>query len=450
MTTQVDRRLLVAGFVVGVSLASVALAIILVSYLPQAGWHIDSPDIVLDYIKGLLWAVAVILVIAVLPVNAGERNALLLLWGAKVVVTLGIMLPYESFYCFDACGYYAEGRSLNGLIPVRFDGWEELGFGHGTENMVLLAGWHNLLIADSYHAMKVTWAFLGLLGVFFFYRASSLYLGYRDLRVLYLLGLFPSILFWGSILGKDPITLLGISLYALGIVGWWRGGGSRSILLAALGITLTALMRIWLVSILIFPLFVFVLRGGSLLRRIAIATAFVVGMSLSSSLFIEQFAIQSLAELIERTDALSQGWSQDGGAGQEISGGLGSLDRILMFAPLGAFTALFRPLPGEVLNAFGVFASLENLFLLGLFAVAFWRGHWRRRLLRDPVLLWAATEVVLWAVVYGYVSYQNLGTAVRYKLQILPMLVLLLIELARPTRLRRIESKTLKTEGAKS
>ena len=37
-----------------------------------------------------------------------------------------------------------------------------------------------------------------------------------------LLGLYPSIIFWSSILGKDPIAFLGIGMYVFGVVGWSR------------------------------------------------------------------------------------------------------------------------------------------------------------------------------------------------------------------------------------
>jgi hypothetical protein len=40
---------------------------------------------------------------------------------------------------------------------------------------------------------------------------------------------------------------------------------------------------------------------------------------------------------------------------------------------------------------------------------------------------WAVLLIVVWAAAYGFVSYQNLGGAVRYRLQILPVLVGLLL-----------------------
>ncbi|MDQ3606039.1 MAG: hypothetical protein M3418_07635, partial [Gemmatimonadota bacterium] len=105
-----------------------------------------------------------------------------------------------------------------------------------------------------------------------------------------------------------------------------------------------------------------------------------------------------------------------------------SIGGMLAFLPIGAFRALFRPLPGEVMNPFGILAGFENLFLLALGALAFWRARLRR--LGEPLVQWALLLILIWAAFYGFVS-SNLGAAVRFKLQILPVLLLLLLHLSR-------------------
>jgi hypothetical protein len=49
-------------------------------------------------------------------------------------------------------------------------------------------------------------------------------------------------------------------------------------------------------------------------------------------------------------------------------------------------------------------------------------------------VLWAVLLVVIWASLYGPISYQNLGAAVRFRLQVLPVELLILLYLARPRR----------------
>src|SRR5256884_8364260 len=88
-------------------------------------------------------------------------------------------------------------------------------------------------------------AMLGLLAVYLFYRAAQLYMGRADRRVLYVLAFVPSSLFWSSILGKDPIVLLGVALYTYGFVAWYRARRLRYVAVLLFGVLLAAAMRLW-------------------------------------------------------------------------------------------------------------------------------------------------------------------------------------------------------------
>ncbi len=81
------------------------------------------------------------------------------------------------------------------------------------------------------------------------------------------------------------------------------------------------------------------------------------------------------------------------------------------------------------MNPFGLLAGLENFFLLVLLGMAVVRA--RLSAFRDPLVLWAALLLVTWAGLYGFISYYNMGAAVRFKLQVLPVLLMLLLYLSR-------------------
>ena len=399
-------------------------------YIVAAGARIDSSNIQRDYLLAIVWGLALSIPVLLLPANAQERKALLLLWLFKLlVITLGVMLPFEQIYCADSCAYHSYGVHLHEWWPAFTQMGGPPGFGNGTANMEVFAGWHAQLISRSFHAMKVTWSLFGFLAIYLFYRAATLYLGQRDVRALYLLGLFPGIVFWSSIFGKDPLVLLGIAGYTLGVVGWFRQHRLRWIVLLLVSLLFAASMRIWLGAIFLLPLILLALRDASWTRRIAIGTLAIVAFGYAFSLTLDKFNIASQQDAVRRSGAIAQDWAQ-GGSAQQIQGGLNSMGEIILFLPVGAFTALFRPLPGEVPSVFGILASVENVILLWLLGTVIVRGRWRR-LKRDPLLLWAALLVVTWASIYGIASYQNLGTAVRFKLQIEPILLLLLVQLAR-------------------
>jgi hypothetical protein len=97
---------------------------------------------------------------------------------------------------------------------------------------------------------------------------------------------------------------------------------------------------------------------------------------------------------------------------------------VLRFVPRGMFTVLFRPFLGEVRNAFGWLAGSEALILFVLFIFAIIRTRLRK--FKDPLLIWAFLVILFWSAAYGFVSY-NLGTVCRYRLQILPVFLGLML-----------------------
>ena len=77
-------------------------------YIVAAGTdaRIDSSNLLRDYLLALGWGLVLFVPVFLLPASAQERKALLLLWMLKLlVITLGVMLPYEQLYCADACAY---------------------------------------------------------------------------------------------------------------------------------------------------------------------------------------------------------------------------------------------------------------------------------------------------------------------------------------------------------
>jgi hypothetical protein len=389
------------------------------------GHNISQPDIESDYVFAIVWAVVLGGSILAWPVSSTDKGSLLWVWLAKVMVTLGFMLLYEANYSsLDAYSYFGESAQ-------RYFPFEGIGLGAGTQNINALVWLHNQVLPHSYHALKISFSMIGLVAMYLFYRASAIFLRHEDRRVLYALALFPSILFWSSIIGKDPIVLLGVALYAYGVVAWYQFKKVRHMWVLLLGILVTTLIRVWLGPILLAPLAIFALRGikGVIPRMVFIAFTVIVFL-FSMKQFMVLFRMETAEDVFATANIISRSWAH-GGSGQELNADFTKITELAGFVPLGIFTALFRPLPlpGEIVNMFGLLAGTENLFLLLLFGWAIKRMNWRD--LKEPIVLWATVLVLIWAAVYGFVSYQNLGSAVRFKLQILPVLLGLLLYLSR-------------------
>lgn len=396
------------------------------------GHRIPQPDLQGDYVDAFTWAVVLGASIFIWPVPSQDKRILLRLWIVRCFVTLGFMLLYENNYGLDAYHYFAESTGYE--VP-----WHRVGLGAGTINVIALCWLHNRILPTSYHTLKVSFSMLGLLAVYTSYRSAELFFNLKNSTLLYILGLFPSILFWSSILGKDPIVILGISLYVYGVVGWYRLKQWRYLVPLALGIAIAMFIRVWLGPILLFPLVIFAWGGiRGTLPRLAFAGLTIGAFLFTLYQFNNYFGLETAEDAIAKTNTLSRSWSH-GGSGQTAQE-FTSIGKIIAFAPLGIFTALFRPLPGEVMNPFGLLAGLENLLLLSLS----WRGlkqiHWQT--LKDPLVIWAILLILSWSTIYGFISFQNLGSGVRFKLQILPIFLTLLLYLV--SKAKRVRQRLVR------
>lgn len=401
---------------------AVGVVLALVVAVTTSGRFIPTDDVYGDWTKGVLWALALGATIPLWPVSRDERRALLALWGLRCIVTLGAMLLYEGHYEFlDAYGYYAVAHDESLLY--------EAGAWSGTRLMQDFSRWHARWLFDSYHAMKVTMAMAGLVGTFLFYRAAAVATGRRSLRVLVGLSLVPSIIFWSSIFGKDPIAMLAIATYSLGAVTYFRTRRPAALVPLAAGLLVASIVRLWLAPMLLVPVMLVsagAIRGWG--HRILAALAGSAALALAFVALRDYFALAALRDALELLNANSQSWAE-GGSAQLLTTDFTDPVALIRFLPAGMFTALFRPLPGDVMNAFGLLAGVENVGVLALLALAVWRT--RLADFRDPVVSWATMLILLWAGAYAPISYQNLGTASRFRLQILPVMILLLVHLAR-------------------
>lgn len=391
----------------------------------RLGHNIPQDKLGDDYLFGLFWAAVLWLSIVFWPVPTGHKEDLFWLWAGKCFVLLGFMLLVENHYN-DMDGYTYFDRSREGGLE-----WHGFESAAGTENIVNLARLFRVVLpVDSYHASKVSFGMVGLVAVYLFYRAAVLFLGYEDRRLLYILAFWPSLLFWSSLLGKEPIILLGVALYVYGAVGWHRFKRLRYLALITLGVALAMLVRLWMGPILLAPLAIFALIGVRDVVLKAVFAVFVAGIFwLAVDQFKNQFNIQTNEDALNTLNSWAQTEGGKGGSGQAVSADITDIVQFALFVPRAVFTALFRPLPGEVPNAFGWLAGIEDLALLSVAALALVRMRWKS--LGDPIVLWALGLVGVWALAYGVISYVNLGTAHRYRLQILPILLSVSLYLGR-------------------
>lgn len=410
----------------------------------QSGPLVASPvsDIRADYLGGALWAVFLTLCVFVWGSAVKLQGPLLTVWVIKALVSLGAMLLYDYTYGVDPDGYF-----LNAATPG-FE-WQGMQIGLGTKNTQMLAWLHFHWISSSYHASRLTFGLIGLVGVYLTYRAGVILTGREDRRIFYALALMPSVLFWSTILGKDPVTFFGIAAYTYGVVAWYTLGKARYILWILVGLTIAVYIRMWFAPILLIPIGLLgSISDTGLAKRLAFVSLGVIGIVVSPIVLRNSIGVDLFqqGELLEATDTLSRSFER-GGSTQEVPE-LATFGDIARFAPSGIFTTLFRPLPGEVNNLFGVLAGLENalLVLLAIRAVV----RTRLRELRQPLVVWAIMALLIWATVYSVASFQNLGTLSRYKLQIMPLFLGLLLYLGRQRKFDQLPQRWMPIAAPRS
>lgn len=248
---------------------------------------------------------------------------------------------------------------------------------------------------------------------------------------------FPTVIFWGSGLGKDSLmlgSLCGFTTAAFNVFIF-----NRSYLK---NILLMALFGYWLYickSYILFGYFgplafaVFFHRVSSIknafakaiLHFLSFAIIGVVGFY-AIQLFIEEF-IQETAFLAVSVQAMQEAGSKyDLGVDLESLSGIGDVVR---YFPIAIFTAWFRPFPWEARNIAMALSALESLFVTYLFVRILLTGFifkTLRIIRKSPIIFANLTFAALFCALVT-LSTGNFGTLVRYKLPAMPYLILSLL-----------------------
>ena len=404
----------------------------IINYIEELTGHLPSVGInsSTSYLYGVIWAWLLAYSISLWPINPKEKIVLLIIWGIKTFITLGVLLLYEYNYELDAFAYFSQPTEDDFTFSgISFD---------GTENIFNLIWLHHQLLPESYQLLKVSFSYIGLIASFIFYRAFSLILDYKNINLLLLFSLFPSILFFSSTIGKEPLLLLGISIYILGVIGLYKKLNHYYLLMIIVGLVISFSMRYWICFIFSLPLVVLFWHS-----KIQINLKIIILLLLLSLFYflydytLHRFISYSVGgwspysyksvegkNIFEALNTLFANRSF-GGSSNTWYKSFNSFSDIVEFLPLGVFTALYRPLPGEVSGIFGLLAGIENLLLLLITIHAIF--CLRKSSLYNPLFQWMIAIIICWLSMYSFLSFNNFGANERYKVQIIPIILGLIL-----------------------
>ena len=310
--------------------------------------------------------------------------------------------------------------------------------------VVRIASLANIFCFGIYTNVALLFSVFAFSGLWQLYRVACRALpgvSKRNLGIAILL--FPSVVFWGSGLLKDTLTLGGICWV---IACFYRGIILRQkpivniLLMLIIGYFVAVIKSYILVAFVPAAFFWYVAerRKSSLGGRSNALTPILATISILLSLIVlsqlgDVLGRYSVENLQYEAEAMQQ-WHHQVEEVYDYEGSsysLGNTDfstfGLITKAPIALVTTFFRPFPWEINNPLMALSSLESLtlFSLGLI-VLFQSGNNRQKTLVNifrqyPILQFSLLFSIIFGFAVGFTAY-NFGALVRYKIPCLPTL----------------------------
>lgn len=264
----------------------------------------------------------------------------------------------------------------------------------------------------------------------------------------------PSVIFWGSGLLKDTITLAAIgfltynahtifmekkysvsALIVLLFSAWIIYSIKKYILLCFLPALLLWIyadqltrIRSVVAKLLIIPFIAVVLTASGYYA------VYLIGRDDA------RYSLDKIATTAQIT-AYDIGFytGKDAGSGYSLGELDGTYSSMIKKAPQAVNVSLFRPYLWEVRNPLMLLSALESFLLVCLTLFVVYKSHWKfSSLFKDPTVIFCLTFSLTFAFAVG-VSTFNFGTLARYKIPLLPFYSLALIYFSYSNKKRNVE-----------
>ena len=295
------------------------------------------------------------------------------------------------------------------------------------------------ITGKSYFAATLFLSWLSYSGLWELYKLVIKYYpsSYKELAFAILF--FPSVIFWGSGIMKDTITLSSVAWYTYAFHGLVikRRFSPKNVFIILISASLILAIKPYIFialmpGSLIWGTFDTVKNVKNKIVRLLIAPViilitFAVGSSVMSKLSGKMGDYGSIDKALNKALATQQDLkrSEYGGNSFDIGDFDPSLGGVLSKAPIAIVSGLFRPFIWEVRNFFMLLAASENLLLIYLLVTSIYKvGLFKyiKIVREDPFLIFMVIFSIFFAFSIGLTT-ANFGALVRYKIPLLPFLV---------------------------
>jgi hypothetical protein len=365
----------------------------------------------------------------------------------------------------DTCLYYSYGVEMRKLFSENREEFYKMWNGNlnwSTGRFMNLTAILNFLCFDSYLALMLFFFYFSYTGLLRLIMAFKIIYPDLDKRFSYLIFILPTLHFYGAIVLKDTLIIgcLGWLLYCLTMLLF---NGKKKLLYFIIILSCCYLIAIvrnfilfsFLLTLPLLTLFysirVLVTSKTRTLKKIL--PHFYILFIISAIYFIGKSSIMSEFSdyILEAILEQQRGYELLGDEGGSTisfdvsSRDIESLGMLLKLAPQAFINGIFRPFPWDSKNIFTLLLSFETftLFIWLIFLIIKKKViYFFTEIINDNYLLACFLFVIIYGMLVGLTTL-NLGTIVRYRIPLLPFLLILLYKVSISTKLKEELTKKM-------
>lgn len=310
-------------------------------------------------------------------------------------------------------------------------------------NMLRITGILALLGGKAYMPTAILFAFLSFTGTWALYRTFILINPNMKKGLAWACFFVPSVVFWGSGILKDTVTLGGIgwityTVFRIFLKGDWR---FRNLLFLVIAVYVTLTLKGYIL-LAFFPavtVWVFMTYRSRIPSAFLkqLSTPLFLGIGVLAGVLLIGRIGESLGrynlENLQSTAEATQNWhltANEEGANYSLGNSDFSPSSIVRTIPAAVNVTLFRPYLWEATGGISYITALESLVLLLLTIYVFFQGILRKPslLLQDPFVFFCLIFTIIFGTAVGFTS-NNFGALARYKIPCIPFYTALLVTL---------------------
>jgi len=295
----------------------------------------------------------------------------------------------------------------------------------------------------SYYAISCLFAFISFFGLWKFYQVVIEIYPRLYKQAFIAIFCFPSVIFWGSGILKDTITLSALcwATYCCYELFIQKRLSILNVIILLVSAWILIILKIYILICFI-PAIIYwivythlnkvknpVLRAliAPFVLSVFVLSAYVLVTNISK--YNEKYSLEN----IEDTMRITANWitytSGDSGSAYSLGDNFElTLSNIITKLPAGINVTLFRPYIWEIKNSVMLFASLESMLLLFFTIYVLYKTrviNFFRIVYKNPFPKFLLIYSLTFSFAVGITTY-NFGTLVRYKIPAMPFYLLLL------------------------